>query len=147
MNIRVTGLLLENNTLLLLRQDTDSGRTWSLPGGKVEERETLAAALQREMREETGLEVAVSKLVYVCDYFPEEHKHIVHMSFFVNRVGGALGDIILGVDTNRIHAVEMVPLDQISDKISPQFAALAAQGFPTGPNNSPYMGLKNNIGL
>ena len=38
-------------------------RSWSLPGGKVEEGETLAAALVREMREETGLDVEPGRLL------------------------------------------------------------------------------------
>jgi ADP-ribose pyrophosphatase YjhB (NUDIX family) len=44
--------------LLLIRRGHDPGRgLWSVPGGRVEAGETLAAAVQREVREETGLTV------------------------------------------------------------------------------------------
>jgi ADP-ribose pyrophosphatase YjhB (NUDIX family) len=37
MKVRVTGVVIEDGHILLLNQDTDTGRSWSLPGGKVEE--------------------------------------------------------------------------------------------------------------
>lgn len=51
----------EDGHILLLDQDADTGRSWSLPGGKAEEGEALGDALVREMREEAGLEVQVGR--------------------------------------------------------------------------------------
>lgn len=50
--------------LLLVRRGNEPGRgLWSVPGGRVEAGEDDAAALVREMREETGLEVAPGRLI------------------------------------------------------------------------------------
>lgn len=44
--------------LLLIRRGHEPGRgLWSVPGGRVEPGETLAAAVEREVREETALSV------------------------------------------------------------------------------------------
>jgi ADP-ribose pyrophosphatase YjhB (NUDIX family) len=46
--------------LLLIRRGHEPSRgLWSLPGGRVEPGETLEAAVEREVREETGLAVRV----------------------------------------------------------------------------------------
>ncbi|MDN5748825.1 MAG: NUDIX domain-containing protein [Pseudonocardia sp.] len=50
--------------LLLVRRGNEPGRgRWSVPGGRVEAGEDDAAALVREMREETGLTVRPGRLV------------------------------------------------------------------------------------
>lgn len=49
--------------LLVLRGQPPSAGTWSLPGGRVEPGEDDAAALAREVEEETGLFVDVGPLV------------------------------------------------------------------------------------
>jgi 8-oxo-dGTP diphosphatase len=44
--------------LLLVRRGHEPGRgLWSVPGGRVEPGESVAAAVEREVREETGLAV------------------------------------------------------------------------------------------
>lgn len=46
--------------VLVVRRANEPGRgLWSLPGGRLEPGESAAAAAEREVREETGLEVAV----------------------------------------------------------------------------------------
>jgi ADP-ribose pyrophosphatase YjhB (NUDIX family) len=54
----------DEGRLLVVRRANEPGRgLWSIPGGRVEPGEDDAAALVREMREETGLDVAPGPLV------------------------------------------------------------------------------------
>ncbi len=99
--MRVTGVVVEDDRVLLLNQDTDTGRSWSLPGGKVEEGETLAAALVREMREETGLEIEPGRLLYVCDHLPGHGTHVVHLTFEARGTGGTVGEVTAGLIPGR----------------------------------------------
>lgn len=91
MHVRVTGVVIEDDRILLLNQDTDTGRGWSLPGGKVEEGEPIRDALVREMGEETGLDVEPGRLLYVCDHLPESGTHVVHLTFEARRTAGPPG--------------------------------------------------------
>ena len=53
--------------LLIKRANEPSKGEWSLPGGAVEVGESLEAALAREVREETCLDVTVGPVVEVLD--------------------------------------------------------------------------------
>jgi 8-oxo-dGTP diphosphatase len=62
---------------------------WEFPGGSVEFGERLAEALQREMREEYGIQIAVGELLDVVDHIlPEEGQHWVSPSYVCRIVSG-----------------------------------------------------------
>ena len=65
LGLGVSGIVIYKNKLLLIkRKDL---KDWALPGGVVEEGETLEQAVQREVFEETGIKVKPEKLsgIYV----------------------------------------------------------------------------------
>jgi len=66
--VGVGGVVVRAGAVLLVERAAEplKGR-WTLPGGVVELGETLEAALVRELREETGLEVRVLELVEALD--------------------------------------------------------------------------------
>lgn len=57
----------ENSVLLVQRGQPPSQGQWSIPGGTVRLGETLEAAVMRELREETGLEVRPIQVGKVVD--------------------------------------------------------------------------------
>lgn len=81
MQVRVTGILIESEKVLLVKQKV-ANRDWSLPGGRVENGETLEEAMIREMKEETGLDVKVKNLLYVCDK-PDALPSLLHITYYI----------------------------------------------------------------
>jgi 8-oxo-dGTP diphosphatase len=84
----------EGRALIVKRAHDPRRGEWSLPGGRVELGETLVEATRREIREETGLEVAVGDIVEVFDRIHPHggriRYHFVIVDFLCTWIGGTL---------------------------------------------------------
>ena len=64
----VGGVVVEGGRILLIQRGRPPGEgLWAVPGGKVHIGETMTAAVQREVLEETGLQVRAGKVVWAGD--------------------------------------------------------------------------------
>jgi ADP-ribose pyrophosphatase YjhB (NUDIX family) len=92
----VCAVALDDEGRVLLHRRSDNG-LWGLPGGKVDPGESVSAAVVREVREETGYEVATVRLtgvysdpaVRVVATYPDGRSvHYVNLCFLCRVVGG-----------------------------------------------------------
>lgn len=94
--VGVGAVVIDGDRVLLVRRARPPRQgEWSLPGGAVEVGETLAAALQREVLEETGLVVSVGPLVRVIDRIHADaggrvEYHYVLVDYRCELIGGTL---------------------------------------------------------
>ncbi|HVF52892.1 MAG TPA: NUDIX hydrolase [Actinomycetota bacterium] len=105
--IAVGAVVVKDGSLLMVRRAQEpSAGLWSVPGGRVEHGEYLSDALQREVREETGLEIEVLQLLGILEVVGDPHYVILD---YVATTSSE-GEPVAGTDVSE---VRWVPLDDI----------------------------------
>jgi 8-oxo-dGTP diphosphatase len=79
----------EGRVLLVERAKPPGEGLWTVPGGRLERNETLAQAVAREVREETGLIVEVGALACVVERMGDDF-HFVILDYLARAIGGTL---------------------------------------------------------
>jgi 8-oxo-dGTP diphosphatase len=64
--------------LLVERSKPPMVGKWTLPGGRLEKGETIVAAIEREVLEETGIRVAAGTLIEVVEIMTEGFHYVIH---------------------------------------------------------------------
>jgi mutator protein MutT len=129
--VRPTAIFIEDDKILLVKQEVTEKRHWALPGGALEAGETIEQCLIREVKEETGLDIRVKKLLYVTDRF-YRNIHIVHILFLVEKTGGRLrSGRELKSGTDKIKELAWIPAVKLPDYGFPlNMCRLINSGFP-----------------
>ncbi len=108
MKLGVNVAIIENNRILLTQRE--DFEVWCLPGGAVDPGESLAEAAQREVLEEIGLAVELTRLVGVYS-IPEEGVGSGHIALFAGRVNG--GEMKL--DPHEVLAADFFSADALPE--------------------------------
>ncbi|WP_163100032.1 NUDIX hydrolase [Peribacillus alkalitolerans] len=77
-------ILNEHNEILLIKGPR---RGWEMPGGQVEEGESLKQAAIRETKEESGIDIEILKF---CGVFQNVNESICNTLFLGSPIGGEL---------------------------------------------------------
>jgi 8-oxo-dGTP diphosphatase len=118
-----------DRVLLVKRAHEPLKGEWSLPGGAVEVGESLEAALVREVREETCLDVTVGPVVEVLDRIGRDANDRVEYHFvivdYLCRVAG--GTATCGSDADEVQWARRDDLAQY--RLTPAATRVIAKAF------------------
>jgi len=124
----VRGIVLHNGKLLCVRLKPYNPRIltttehWCLPGGGLDDGETLTDGIRREMLEETGVEPQIGELLYVHQFGTSDRDHL-EFFFHITNSGDYL-DIDLSKSSHgTIEIAEIDFIDPATVDVRPVFLA------------------------
>jgi 8-oxo-dGTP diphosphatase len=128
----VGGIVFQGDRVLLVKRGKEPGLgQWSIPGGIVEVGETVTRAVQREMKEETGLQVEILSLVEVFERILPNGQggilyHFVILDYLCSIKGGRL---MAGSDVTEAIFSPLLQLGSLG--VSPETERVIVKAFKT----------------
>ena len=120
-NVRVYGLLVNENNEVLISDEQSGGRTFSkFPGGGLELGEGLADALKREFVEECNAEIEILSHLYTTDFYEQSSfndSQILSIYYLVRAVQPLLMNFktaVFDFDEGTLQSFRWVALDKLS---------------------------------
>jgi ADP-ribose pyrophosphatase len=82
--VAVGAFVVKDNRILLVNRKYPPGKgLWAIPGGRVKLGETLQEAVEREVKEETGIIVKARSPVYAFDVIERNEKNTVQFHYVI----------------------------------------------------------------
>ena len=122
-SVSVAAAIIDHTGRLLAVRRRDNGH-WEPPGGVLELDETIQAGLQREVREETGLEVEPEALTGV---YKNMRRGIIALVFRCRIVGGEPGA------TSEVQEVAWLTPAQVRERMDEAYATRLLDSLQPGP--------------
>ena len=115
-------ILRERRLLLVKRRKPPEAGHWSLPGGKVDFLERVEDAIRREVREETGLELRLVRLLRLVEMRGQDGQHWVSPVWLAEIAAGEAANR----EPDKAEAVAWFPLDALPSPLSQAAGEAAA---------------------
>ncbi len=134
MYVRVSGLIIKHNKILVMGYEYPGGYLWHLPGGKVQNGEALPDALRRELYEELKISVDVQDALFVCE--EDEPSPMAHVVFKAQIISG---EPIVQKENSKARQVDYLFLNEISN-LYPNIIDALANYHPGEKVDMVYLG-------
>jgi ADP-ribose pyrophosphatase YjhB (NUDIX family) len=113
-SVGVGALVMREGKLLLVRRAQEPGKgRWTNPGGYIEQLEPIHDTIQREVREETGVEAVVNKVIAVRDL--PRNIHNLYIAFDMEYVSGDPEPDGVEVDAAGFYSLEEMETMNVAD--------------------------------
>ncbi len=115
-NVGVGGAVVDDGRLLLVRRASRRGRgNWQIPGGFVEQNETMELAVVREVEEEAGVKTTVQGVLGIRNRYDEEGGNSIYVVMLLSPKSGEPSPDMKEVDRAEYFSLsEIQALEQIS---------------------------------
>lgn len=139
--VRVAGILIENNKILLIEHLKKNKKYWLVPGGGVDWGESTAEALIREYKEETNLDITVEKFLFLSETIaPNKKKHVINLYFQIKIIKNSIYNMKLG-DERNLTDLKFITKEEIENiKLYPNIKTQLIQ-LLNEEKIAPYLGL------
>jgi ADP-ribose pyrophosphatase YjhB (NUDIX family) len=128
MRVKVRAVVLWEGKLLVSRERRRGRDHVLLPGGRVHDGESIADALIREVREETGLDIVPQRLLYIAEAVGSHRIHDLNLVWLAE-----LRDKDAELDEQALMPLDSPRVDSIMPPIVDRIAADVANGWPPEP--------------
>ena len=120
MRVKARAVILIGGQLIVAEQLRRGRRELSLPGGRVNQRESVLDALRREVAEETGLDVTPGRLLYVSEIVESVRFHDLELIFLAHATGipSLNGFRAIDIDAGERPPVRPPILEQIASDLA-----------------------------
>lgn len=132
-------VIIQNGKLLAIKLNDGKEEWYILPGGGQDCEEMLPQTVEREVLEETGIEVKCKELLFVIEGVRGESFHRVDLVFLCDYLGKAL-DAAIHSDTNQI-GVDWLDLSRLNQlPLFPSKLRRPIMNFYEGKEYRKYLG-------
>ena len=145
LHVRAVGIVIKDNQILVMHRKKEGKEYWVFPGGGVEEGESSRNATVREVKEETNLQITVTRLLYQHHLTNTLGVKLRQDFYLCELIGGKLGlrdDSIekkMMAESNQLYEPLWFPLSGIKQlllyplEIRDWLMADLKNGFPAEP--------------